>query len=172
MEKLNLLIKNIDSRLADKKPFILKRCKIILSLFLIFIITFFSVFFLCIKIFDGVGISGTYVCYLSNNDKTSIMFLKLVVHQDNKCVLYNFFDDTKILNEPVSREYYWAIRYERKVPEYSDNRIPRSSFQFSFENDNGNSFFQYSYFPNSKKFILHNYNDLFNNGIVELTKNE
>ena len=172
MKKINLLFEKLDKFVLCKnlKNKFLKLLKIgFVGFSGLSIIAIFS-FLIYAKFIPGIGTSGTYVCNYLDDNNDEFIYSKLVVQQDNKCTLFTYVDNDKVLANPIVKDYYWAVHYAYNPPENYDKRIPFSNFQFSFENASGGSMFQYYFFPDKKIMITKVYSPLFNDGLVVLKK--
>ncbi len=172
MKKINLLFEKIDNYIIRKnlKAKFLKFIKILFPIFSGLILIIFSSILLFAKYGIGIGTSGVYECYYTDVSNENKIYTKLTVGLDNKCTLILYIDNGIVLDEPIIKDYYWSIRYAKVAPEDHDERIPFSNFQFSFENANGGSMFQYSYFPEENKMVTKVYSPFFSDGLVILKK--
>ena len=172
MKRINSFFEKIDNYLSNKnfKTKFLKIFNIGFPIFCGLSLIIITTFLIVVKFNPGYGTSGTYVCsYLDDNNNKTV-YSKLVVYQDNKCVLYTYTDNGSILEDPIIKEYRWVIYHEYTTPPYYDTRIPFSQFQFSLTDENNKSLFQYCYFPNEKKMISRIYTPFFSDGLVVLEK--
>lgn len=172
MKRINSFFEKIDNYLSNKnfKTKFLKIFKIGFPIFCGLSLIIITTFLIVVKFNPGYGTSGTYVCNYLDSNNNSVVYSKLIVYQDNRCVLYTYSDDGKVLVDPIIKDYRWSIRYQGNSSSHQDKRIPFSNFQFSFENEKYESLFQYFYFPNEKKMITKIYTPFFSDGLVVLKK--